>query len=315
MEGAIGQVGKAMRNTIKKAIEIFSEEGLKAFVRKIMAYMVKESEFLILPYALLKIEHLAKDSTLNELIDFSFNALLGLIKPIQLPSEILGLLRILAEIKPKTVLEIGTANGGTLFLFSRVASEDATIISIDLPRGKFGGGYPKWRELLYKKFALPGQKIHLLKMDSHKEETLEKVKFILSGRKLDFLFIDGDHTYESVKRDFEIYEKLVEKERRFRSTRYDSMSLCCRLLSRNSLEGDKMEVQSERDYFIARSKMEGNWSHLDGMIAFHDIVPGPKECVGGVPQFWREIKDRYNSKEIVEDWGQGKYGIGICFFN
>jgi predicted O-methyltransferase YrrM len=33
----------------------------------------------------------------------------------------------------------------------------------------------------------------------------------LKGRKLDFLLIDGDHTYYGVKKDFEMYSKLVKK--------------------------------------------------------------------------------------------------------
>jgi predicted O-methyltransferase YrrM len=32
---------------------------------------------------------------------------------------------------------------------------------------------------------------------------------ILDGEKLDYLFIDGDHTYAGVKRDFEMYSPLV----------------------------------------------------------------------------------------------------------
>lgn len=42
-----------------------------------------------------------------------------------------------------------------------------------------------------------------------------------------------------------------------------------------------------------------------GIIAFHDIVPGPPELVGGVPKFWSELKQEYGVDrviEIVRDW-------------
>lgn len=127
----------------------------------------------------------------------------------QVKEEITQLLKILARHKLKTVLEIGTARGGTLFLFSKVASLNATIISIDLPGGPFGGGYPKWKIPVYKSFAMGGQKIHLIRRDSHDQATLLEVKKTLGKHKIDFLFIDGDHTYEGVKGDFEMYSDLV----------------------------------------------------------------------------------------------------------
>ena len=37
-------------------------------------------------------------------------------------------------------------------------------------------------------------------------------KNILNDKKVDFLFIDGDHTYQGVKKDFEIYCSLVKKD-------------------------------------------------------------------------------------------------------
>jgi predicted O-methyltransferase YrrM len=40
---------------------------------------------------------------------------------------------------------------------------------------------------------------------------LKDVKNILKGKKVDFLFIDGDHTYKGVKRDFEMYSPLVKE--------------------------------------------------------------------------------------------------------
>jgi predicted O-methyltransferase YrrM len=199
------------KNLVNRAIEILRQEGLKSFSKKASGYIAKRLEFFVLPYALLAIRSLHRSSTLNELLDFASNHLGGSIKPYQVYSEISELLKFVDRIKPKVVLEIGTANGGTLFLFSRIAPRDANIISIDLPGGKFGGGYSKWREILYKSFTLPGQTIHLLRADSHKRDTLEQVEAVLDGREIDFLFIDGDHAYEGVKMDFEMYSPLVKK--------------------------------------------------------------------------------------------------------
>jgi predicted O-methyltransferase YrrM len=47
-----------------------------------------------------------------------------------------------------------------------------------------------------------------------------------------------------------------------------------------------------------------------GLVAFHDIVPGPAEIVGGVPAFWQSVRAP-DSIEFVEDWDQGGYGIGV----
>ena len=60
-------------------------------------------------------------------------------------------------------------------------------------------------------------------------------------------------------------------------------------------------------------EMYGLLVRKGGIIAFHDIVPGPSENVGGVPRFWSEIKDGYRHLEIVKDWSQGGYGIGIIY--
>lgn len=40
---------------------------------------------------------------------------------------------------------------------------------------------------------------------------LNRVKATLEGQALDYLFIDGDHTYEGAKRDFELYAPLVRQ--------------------------------------------------------------------------------------------------------
>ena len=144
----------------------------------------------------------------------------------------------------------------------KLAPSDALIVSIDLPQGRFGGGYPKQKIPLYSSFARDKQDLVLLREDSHSDKTLEKAKKILNGKNIDFLFIDGDHSYEGVKEDFEMYGPLVKK---------------------------------------------------GGIIAFHDIVDGLDEHVGGVPRFWREISGNYKHEEFIENKNQGGLGIGVLF--
>ena len=50
-----------------------------------------------------------------------------------------------------------------------------------------------------------------------------------------------------------------------------------------------------------------------GIIAFHDIVSGPPENVGGVSRFWSEIKRSFSYVELVKNWKQGGYGIGVIY--
>jgi hypothetical protein len=45
--------------------------------------------------------------------------------------------------------------------------------------------------------------------DSQKLETRKKLEVWLAGRKIDLLFIDGWHTYEAVKSDYEMYGPLT----------------------------------------------------------------------------------------------------------
>lgn len=128
---------------------------------------------------------------------------------LQKVAELEEFLKLAKKENPRVVVEIGTARGGTLYALCQIASPDATIISIDLPEGPFGGGYTPADTTFFRTFKKNGQALHFILQDSHKVETVRAVAKILKGRKIDLLFIDGDHTYGGVKRDWDWYVPMV----------------------------------------------------------------------------------------------------------
>jgi len=127
----------------------------------------------------------------------------------QQPDEIRWLFELVRAERPQAVLEIGLDEGGTLFLWTRAARPDALLLAIDTrPAGTLGMRSPF--PLARRNFAHSSQRVELLMpADSHDSATRARVETLLGGRKLDFLFIDGDHSREGVWADFELYSSLV----------------------------------------------------------------------------------------------------------
>ena len=122
--------------------------------------------------------------------------------------EISSLFEIVQAQRPAVVLEIGTSKGGTLYLWSRAAAPGATIISVDLPGGC--GTVTPLHQQVYQSFGVDRDiDTHTLAVDSHSEQAHAGVASILAGRTVDFLFIDGDHSYEGVKADLLAYSQFM----------------------------------------------------------------------------------------------------------
>lgn len=128
---------------------------------------------------------------------------------LQKKGELRPFIEFLGKRRPRVVVEIGTYRGGTLWLWCRLARRDGHLISIDLPGGDFGGGYGQDDTQRLRGFVRADQRMTLIQADSHSSETRERLIEALDGAMIDFLFIDGDHTYDGVKQDFEMYAPLV----------------------------------------------------------------------------------------------------------
>ena len=110
-----------------------------------------------------------------------------------------ALLFRLVRSKPAAqIVEIGRFCGGSAFLFAVASDHDSMVTSIDIA--------PQNDELLQialKKSGL-AHKVHLLVGDSHDSEA--KVDFY------DLIFVDGDHFYEGVLKDYEHWKKAVKPD-------------------------------------------------------------------------------------------------------
>ena len=207
MDGGIIQLG----DFLSRSRQYLSEAGMAKATKEIVVWAYLSAMGPVLSRGLSEKAEAVRD--VDSAIQFAFApSYHGLsISVQQVKEEMTELLGLVKGLKPKTLLEIGTANGGTLFLFTRVASADAVILSVDLPATLISGGYSEWRRRLYESFALDQQSISCFRSDSHSPETSKLVKGRLGEKTLDLLFIDGDHSYRGVKMDFEMYSPLVRK--------------------------------------------------------------------------------------------------------
>lgn len=128
---------------------------------------------------------------------------------LQKVEEFAPLLSLLDIHKPKIILEIGVGNCGSTWAFSKLDSVEHIIV-IDLPAGAWGGHE---REVTEKRLnaisQASGKPISFISGNSQSAECLEAVKKLVE--QVDFLFIDGDHSYNGVKTDFLTYSPLVSK--------------------------------------------------------------------------------------------------------
>jgi predicted O-methyltransferase YrrM len=104
------------------------------------------------------------------------------------------------------VLEIGSLFGGTLWYWAHLPAIE-TLVSVDLPsdwpqvRDGVRDARTHWREWLAPRVAFLD-----CQANSHDPRV---VPAVVAGATIDFLFIDGDHSYDGVRADWLLWSPVV----------------------------------------------------------------------------------------------------------
>jgi len=133
----------------------------------------------------------------------------------QIPEVFNKLFEFYKALKPRNVLEIGSLLGWSIKRFIQNAEKGANVISVDFPVRDFVGPgdhrvdpQEYGHMILWKRWAKEsGVNLYVVPFSSFEKTTLDQVRAITPT--LDFIFIDGDHRYEAIKNDFNMYSQLI----------------------------------------------------------------------------------------------------------
>lgn len=106
----------------------------------------------------------------------------------------------------RSILEIGSRYGASLFNFVANMPDGSRVVSVDLGRCPDVKDHETgiwWKDICA--HIANWHDMHIIQGDSHSKEVIEQVTAL---GPYDFIFIDGDHSSEGVRADWENYGPL-----------------------------------------------------------------------------------------------------------
>lgn len=190
------------------------KEAAREYLRFVWATYLWRVNLYRLPASALKLPEIPLSELLPKVDSICVNLQYALHRVGSLPLEELVILTILVRhFQPKRIVEIGTSEGRTTINLALNAPPDAEIITLDLPP-ELTGEHRKHSGPNYKQMNIdePGvlfrnhpvaSKIKMVLADS------TKFDWTPYERSVDFVFIDGAHDYESVRKDTENALRII----------------------------------------------------------------------------------------------------------
>ncbi len=125
---------------------------------------------------------------------------------LNLPQDLFALQEIIYKTRPKYIIEVGVAWGGSLLFYSTLLEVlgGGEIIGIDIY-------IPDDLRQRLQSYGSLSDRLHLINASSVEEETLEKVKEIIGDSRETMILLDSYHTHDHVLKELQLYSELVGK--------------------------------------------------------------------------------------------------------
>lgn len=109
-------------------------------------------------------------------------------------------------LKPKTIIEIGVEQGGTLRFWIEALEDGGKVVGVDASQHVF-----QHVARHYDIHSFTNKNVILVKGNSQHQSTIDDVSKYVGQGEADFLFIDGSHEYPEVGQDLTLYSPFVKR--------------------------------------------------------------------------------------------------------